>query len=91
MTQIPVLFRAERSGQFKNELTAVFPTLPANPGMMVCYAHIGQHTEGSVGWYNGTRAAKPSEYESLLRELRGIYDTDGDSLKVMSRRNAKES
>jgi hypothetical protein len=26
MTDIPVLFRVERSGEFKGELTAVFPT-----------------------------------------------------------------
>ena len=86
MAQIPVLFRVERSGPHEGEVTAVFPSLTANPGNLVCYAHVGQHSEGSIGWYNGTRAAKPAEYKSLLRELRNIYERDGDELRVMTRR-----
>ena len=88
MAEIPVLFRIEHSGEFKGELTAVFPTLEANPGMLLCYARVGQHSEGSVDWYRGTRAAKPTEYVDLLRELRGIYEREGDKLRVMSRRPA---
>lgn len=86
MTEIPVLFRVERSGPHKGEVTAVFPSLPANPGNLLCYAHVGQHCEGSIEWYHGTRAAKPAEYESLLRELRRIYERDGDKMRVMNRR-----
>ena len=86
MNEIPVIFRCERSGPYKDEVTAVFPSLPANPDNLVCYAHIGQHCEGSIGWYNGTRAAKPVEYAALLAELRRIYEREGDKLRVMTRR-----
>lgn len=88
MAQIPVLFRAERSGDFKGEVTAVFPTLEANRGMMVIYAHFGQHSEGCEEWYRATRAARSDEYADLLTELRRIYERDGDTLQLMQRRSA---
>lgn len=73
--QIPVVFRAERSGKFKGDVTAVLPTLATNFGHWVCYAHIGQHSECSRDWYYSTRAAKPAEYADLLAELKSIgYD-----------------
>lgn len=78
----PVIFRAEKYGPFKNELTAVFPKLDANPGMMVCYAHIGQHSECCFNWYRKTRPATPEEYNTLLKELVRIGYTD---LKVYKR------
>ncbi len=34
-----------------------------------CYAHVGQHSGCSMGWYHKTRAAKPEEYADLQREL----------------------
>jgi hypothetical protein len=71
---IPVVFRAEKSGTFKGEVTAVLPTLEANPYRWVCYAHIGQHSECSRIWYNSTRQATPIEYADLLAELQHIYD-----------------
>ena len=67
--RLPVVFRFDRG-----EVTAVFPTLPANPGFMVCYAHIGQHSECSRDWYYTTRPATEAERASLLAELRQIYD-----------------
>lgn len=79
----PVLFRKERSGPFKDaEVTAVFPTLPAGRGEMTCYAHIGQHSGCTLGWYNTTRPATPKEYAALLVELQNIYDNE---LRVCSR------
>ena len=78
----PVLFRAEQSGQFKGDVTAVFPTLPGSPGCMTCYAHVGQHSSCAMAWYNTTRPAKAVEYASLLTELqsRGY-----DDLKICTR------
>lgn len=72
--KIPVIFRAERSGKFKGDVTAVFPTLPNDEAghEMTCYAHIGQHSGCSFGWYNTTRAARPDEYADLLAELISI-------------------
>lgn len=71
----PVMFRADRHGPHKSEVTAVFPTFPETPGMMVCYAHIDQHSACSLGWYATTRAATPAEYQDLQTELENIgYD-----------------
>lgn len=68
---IPVLFRKKYKA---DGVTAVFPTLPAGPGEMTCYAHIGQHSGCTFGWYNGTRAASPAEYADLLAEVQQIYE-----------------
>ena len=73
MTKLPVLFRTDTRG-FVGAVTAILPTLPANPGMHVCYAHLGQHSECSREWlYGVTRRALPAEYADLLAELRDIY------------------
>jgi len=70
----PVVFRVEKRGPFRDEITAVFPTLPADAhrNNMICYAHIGQHGSCSWGWYCKTRAARSEEYADLLRELESI-------------------
>jgi hypothetical protein len=41
---------------------------------MTCYAHIGQHSGASYGYFRSLKPATESEYEGLLRELRGIYE-----------------
>lgn len=64
---VPVLFRAD--SEPGDNITAVFPTLPGSPGLMSCYAHIGQHSSCSRDWLRTTRPAKPEEYASLKREL----------------------
>ncbi len=66
---IPVLFRAERAGKFKGDVTAVFPTLSAGGHYMTCYQHVGQHGACAKQWYWATRAARPEEYRDLQREL----------------------
>lgn len=80
MEKLPVIFRAERSGAFKGDITAVFPTLET------CYAHIGQHSGYSLDWYYSTRPAKPAEYASLLAEVRSIYERDGGTQLVIRQR-----
>jgi len=92
----PVMFRAKRSGESKGDITAVFPTEPADYAgrYFTVYAHIGQHGSASHEWFNSTRAAKPDEYAPLLAELRRIYESsvgEGDPviyLKVVQRRTA---
>ena len=76
---LPVIFRADRSGPSKGEVTAVFPTVPADYAgrQMTCYVPIGQHGGCSFDWYRTTRPAKPEEYADLLAELRAIYGRDG--------------
>lgn len=79
----PVIFRAERSGQFRGDITAVFPCEPSDVAghFMSCYVHIGQHGGCSFDWYRGTRPATPSEYSALKTELESI----GYRLKVYRR------
>lgn len=70
----PVIFRAEKKGIYKGQVTAVFPTLPGtyDPSSFGIYAHVGQHGSGSHGWYVETRAAKPEECTELAQELERI-------------------
>lgn len=79
----PVLFRMDRRGKHK-EVTAVFPTLPADTQgrYMTCYAHIGQHGSCNPLWMvEDTRSAQPAEYAALKQEL----ETIGYNLKVYQR------
>ena len=94
MQTLDVVFRAERSGDHKGEVTAVFPTEYEHNGLHSCYAHIGQHGACSRAWYAKTRPATESEYADLLAELRGIYETPPAAwgiapLKLIVRRRAK--
>lgn len=82
---LPVLFRAEKSGAFKGEVTAVFPTQAATyENHMTCYTHLGQHTACSYDWLRGTRPATEEEYQPLLEELWSIYSNpeDPESVKL---------
>jgi hypothetical protein len=45
---------------------------PANYGNIVCYAHLGQHSEASVAYYRETKPAKRGECDGLLREYASI-------------------
>lgn len=81
---VKVIFRKEKSGQFKGYVTAVFPdTYDKRRGTFDTYAHVGQHSEGSLAWYQATIAAKPEEYAELLKELRSVYDDA--TLKVVQK------
>lgn len=79
-----VIFRANKRGEHRGDVTAVFPHFKANPGRMVCYAHLGQHGECAVEWYaRDTRPATSTEYGPLLMELQNIYGP----LRVARRRS----
>lgn len=93
--KLAVIFRMDTHESIK-EVTAVFPSLYPYPGRMVCYAHIGQHSECCDAWYyNRTRPATPEEYTPLLKELQQVYggtyegDPDGHTLIVQKRRSNK--
>lgn len=74
----PVLFRKDQ-----NEVTAVFPTLPGTDYYnMTCYAHVGQHSACTFGWYHTTKPAKPDEFADLHQELVAI---GYDDLKICQR------
>lgn len=81
----PVIFLIGRSKkEAEYGMTAVFPTLPGSPGLMTCYAHIGQHSSCTKSWARSryVRHATPAEYADLLTELesRGY-----DDLRVVKR------
>ena len=48
--------------------------MPVRYGNIMCYQHIGQHSEASLDYYNSTKPATPDEYADLLAELKSIYD-----------------
>lgn len=91
---VKVIFRKEKSGDFKGSLTAVFPeslndSTMVNHGNIMCYCHLGQHCEGSIKWYQQrTVKANPEEYLNLLEEIKSIYESDGDcEIKVVQKMN----
>ena len=70
------------------DVLAILPDNGANPGMVVCYAHIGQHGEGYLGRILAkSRPATRKEYRALLAELRGT----GYKLRVVQRISRKRS
>lgn len=82
---LPVIFRHETgSRHFHADVVAVFPTLPgtSDSATVTVYAHTGQHSTGSRGWYAMTRAATPAEYAPLLRKLQGIYEQGDDAVTL---------
>jgi hypothetical protein len=62
-----VIFRVIRG-----EVNAFMPDAEANPGNILCYAHMGQHSEASYDYYREGRPAKPEEYRDLKSELERI-------------------
>lgn len=64
-TDTVVLFRRDEDG----EITAVMPFDAGSPGMMTCYAHIGQHSSCHIDWVKETFPASEEEYSALKAEL----------------------
>ena len=80
-----VIFRKERSGKNKWEITAVVPYLLDNYAKwtMMRHAHVGQHSGCSYAWYLDTIPASPEDYKELYDELTQM----GYNLKVIKRIN----
>lgn len=80
----PVMFRVDKAGGFKGQVTAMFPyeiELNYNVG---AYVHVGQHHNVDYDTViQQTRPATPEEYKDLKAELESI----GYILKVINRRN----
>ena len=70
MDKVKVIFRKDREGN----IIAFLPELRVNRGNIMSYMHIGQHDEASYQFYTETKKANESEYNSLLDELKNIYD-----------------
>ena len=76
-----VVFRREKNPTedeifYGNDVTAFIygNGIPVRYGNIMCYQHIGQHSEASLDYYNSTKPATPDEYADLLSELKSIYD-----------------
>lgn len=77
-----ILFRKDKDTK---EIVAFLPECPVNYGNILCYMHIGQHSEASLQYYWDTVKATEEEYKPLLEELKNIiYD---DILTVKKRLN----
>ena len=84
--ECPVIFRKEAD----DSIVAFFPATygDGGPGKLDCYAHVGQYSIAHIDYYREeTKPAKPSEYASLLKELKGLYEkgTDAVTLKVITK------
>lgn len=71
MEKYRVIFRKDRKS---GEVIAFFPeSYNKRTGKMLCYAHIGQHSEADIIYYWTTKKASPEEYRNLFIELQNIY------------------
>jgi predicted nucleic acid-binding Zn finger protein len=77
-----VIFRKEGGG-----VVAFMPYDIADlNGNITCYAHIGQHSAASLGYYRTTKSATEKEYFDLLNELQSI----GYDVQVRQRMNLRK-
>ena len=70
MKKVKVVFRKNKDG----EAIAFFPEFHVQYGNIMSYMHIGQHGEASLDFYYSTKKANQQEYETLLNELKVVYD-----------------
>lgn len=69
-----------------------FPEYAANRGSIMCYGHIGQHSEASMGYYASLRNPEGSEQERAAYALISEYNhglPGGEVLSMRARDNAK--
>ena len=67
--QTRVIFKKEKGS---TDVIAFLLDVPSNWGNVVCYAHVGQHSEASLGYARECKPAAPAEYADLKRELEVI-------------------
>lgn len=76
-----VIFRKEKDGQ----ILAVFPHEVVNGRFVMCYAHLGQHSECDYDYcLTRTKLATSGEFEDLENELTLSV---GYNLNIIKRRN----
>ena len=85
-----VVFRADKSGDFKDVVFALFPynfESAFNSNLVLSYQHVGQH---SVADYthciNTSRPVTEEEYQDLKQELESL----GYNLEVVPKRNSQK-
>ena len=80
-----VIFRKEKSGEFKGDIFALFPyeAYDFDKKLCNCYQHVGQHSGANYNHCIATSTlASPEEYADLKAELESI----GYNLKIQKRK-----
>lgn len=76
---IRVAFVSDDTG----EVTAIFPDEVFSPNApMTAYAHVGQHGGASRAYVDACRDATETERADLLAEVRQIYETGPDAVRL---------
>lgn len=80
-----VIFRRKHWGDtHEDEIFAFFPEAHVNPGNILCYAHVSQHSEASIDFYSSTKPCySEKEYADLKHELETCCKYD--DLKVVQK------
>lgn len=84
--ELPVIFKKHFWRDIAAwEIMAFFPTLPFDRGghEMTCYAHVGQHGGAAFDFFWSGKKVQPVEYDFLLKELKGIYETDDEPVTLV--------
>jgi hypothetical protein len=78
-----VVFKMTPKDRFAGkECIAFLLDMDANPGRIMSYMHVGQHSEADIGFCVACHLATPEEYADLKEELESMdYE-----LKVCKRR-----
>lgn len=61
-------------GQKNGNPVLFFPEYSANPGNIVCYAHMGQHSEACHSYYAGLKNCNTPAQQQALRDLIAEYE-----------------
>lgn len=80
-----VVFRCDKSGDFKDQVFALFPhEVSTHNGLVNCYQHVGQHSSANYsGCISVSRPATPKEYKDLKVEMEGL----GYDLNIVKKQN----
>jgi hypothetical protein len=82
-----VIFKKDYNKWIKEwEVFACLLDCEVNPGKVVIYQHVGQHSEGDILYCANCKWATIDEYYSLMQELESI----GYNLKVVRKFNYKK-
>jgi hypothetical protein len=54
------------------EVIAFLPDGLANPNNILCYMHVGQHSEAMLEYFNTCTPAMPDQYADLQAELESL-------------------
>lgn len=88
--KFPVVYRIEGNKREGRNAVAFFPYSEATNGYLVCYAHIGQHSEGSLGYYMQTKAPRDPEAVAMVAALREevaqIYESEPDAVTLVEKK-----